>query len=89
MDKNASKRFIIDSFCYGILNHLLTLEDYQSKNIDKNKITKISEKEKGLDTIRQMTEDFIVFIIRPDKNIFNIVLEIHLMLRAFRPKGLT
>ena len=89
MDKNASKRFIIDSFCYGILNHLLTLEDFQSKNIDKNKITKISEKEKGLDTIRQMTEDFIVFIIRPDKNIFNIVLEIHLMLRAFRPKGLT
>ena len=89
MDKNSSKRFFIDYYCYGILNHLLTLEDFKSKNIERDKITKINTKEKGLDIIRQITEDVIIFIIRPDRELFNVVLEIHLMLRALRPKGLT
>ena len=89
MDKNSSKRFFIDYYCYGILNHLLTLEDFKSKNIERDKITKINTKEKGLDIIRQITEDVIIFIIRPDRELFNVVLEIHLMLRALRPKNLT
>jgi hypothetical protein len=89
MDKNSTKRFFIDYYCYGILNHLLTLEDFKSKNIERDKITKINTKEKGLDIIRQITEDVIIFIIRPDRELFNVVLEIHLMLRALRPKGLT
>jgi hypothetical protein len=89
MDKNSTKRFFIDYYCYGILNHLLTLEDFKSKNIERDKITKINTKEKGLDIIRQITEDVIIFIIKPDRELFNVVLEIHLMLRALRPKGLT
>ena len=89
MEKKASKRFIIDYYCFGILNHLLTLEDFKSKNIETDKIIKINTKEKGIDIIRQIKEDIVIFIIRPDKDIFNVVLEIHLMLRALRPKGLT
>ena len=89
MEKKASKRFIIDYYCFGILNHLLTLEDFKSKNIETDKIIKINTKEKGIDIIRQIKEDIVIFIIRPDKDIFNVVLEIHLMLRALRPRGLT
>ena len=85
MGTSSSKRLFIDYYCFGILNHLLTLKDFQSKNIDKTKITKISLKEKGLDKIKQINEDVIIFIIRPDKEIFNVVVEIHLMLKAIRP----
>ena len=84
MGSQSTKRLFINYYCYGVLNHLLTPEDFQSKNIDKNKITKIDVKEKGLDILRQVTEDNIFFIIRPDKEIFNVVVEIHLMLKALR-----
>ena len=53
-----------------------------------NKITKISSEEKGLNTLRDITEDSIIFIIRPDKEIFNVIVEIHLMLKALR-SGIT
>ena len=49
-----------------------------------NKITKISSEEKGLNTLRDITEDSIIFIIRPDKEIFNVIVEIHLMLKALK-----
>ena len=49
-----------------------------------NKITKISSEEKGLNTLRDITEDSIIFIIRPDKEIFNVIVEIHLMLKSIR-----
>ena len=35
--------------------------------------------------MRQISEEIVIFIIRPDKDIFNVVLEIHLMLKALRP----
>jgi hypothetical protein len=85
MGNDSSKRLFIDYYCFGILNHLLTLKDFQSKNIDQSKITKISLKEKAIDKVRQINEDVIVFIIQPDKEIFNVVVEIHLMLKAMKP----
>jgi hypothetical protein len=87
MDSNSSKtttKYFIDYYCYGLLNHLLTSEDFQAKNIDKAKITKIDTKEKGTDNLSKVSEDIITFIIRPDKEIFNVVVEIHLILKAIR-----
>ena len=63
----------------------MTPKDFELKNINRKAITKISLKEKGLETLRQISEEAVIFIIRPDKDIFNVVLEIHLMLKALRP----
>ncbi len=67
------------------MNFLLNVEkDFQSKKIEIGKITKISTKEKNLDVIKQVNEDNIIFIIKPNKDIFNVVVEIHLMLKTKR-----
>ena len=84
MGINTTKRVFIDTYCFAILNHLLTLKDFQSKNIEQSKITKIDLKEKGIDVIKHINEEVIIFIIRPDKDIFNVVVEIHLMLKVFK-----
>ena len=84
MGINTTKRVFIDTYCFAILNHLLTPKDFESKNIDKDKITKIDLKEKGIDVIKHINEEVIIFIIRPDKDIFNVVVEIHLMLKVFK-----
>ena len=85
MGTDSTKRLFIDYYCFGILNHLLTIKDFQSKNIEQKGLTKISLKEKAIDKVRQISEDVIVFVIRPDKEIFNVVVEIHLMLKAMKP----
>ena len=84
MGINTTKRVFIDTYCFAILNNLLTLKDFQSKNIEQSKITKIDLKEKGIDVIKHINEEVIIFIIRPDKDIFNVVVEIHLMLKVFK-----
>ena len=58
-----------------------------SKNISINSITKISEKDKDicLEITKQMKEEIAISIIRPDKDTFNIVAEIHFMLKALKP----
>ena len=61
------------------------MEDFKSKNIDGNNLIKISKKDKGIESLRFVTEkDIVIFIIRPDKEIFNIVVEIHLMLKGMK-----
>ena len=60
---------------------MLTDEDLKSKKIDSKKITKISEQNSGADIINQITEDTIIYVIKPDKEIFNIVVALHLMLK--------
>ena len=63
------------------------MQDLNSKNISINSITKISDKDKDicLEITKQMKEDIAISIIRPDKDTFNIVAQIHFVLDRVKP----
>ena len=82
--KNISKRLFIDQYCFGILNHLLTPVDLRSKNLDSNNIVVINENTKDF-MIERIKEETVIFIIKPEKEIFNILIQMHCMLKAMKP----
>ena len=86
--KKHSKRLFIDYYSYNILNHLLTLEDFKSKNITSNEITKIDNKEKDkcVEVTKHMKEEMAIYIARPEQDIVNIIAQVHFMLKALRPE---
>ena len=75
----------IDQYCFGVLNHLLTPADFKSKHFVSNNIVVIDENQKDLGMLENVTEDIALFIIRPEKKIFNIIIQMHFMLKAMRP----
>ena len=85
MGKNESRRLFIDHYCFGVLNHLLTTQDFKAKNFGSGNIQVIDGKEKDLNFISKISEETILYIVKPDKTIFNTIIQIHLMLKAMRP----
>ena len=80
-----SRRMIIDHYCFGILNHLLTTQDFKGKNFSSGNINVIDGTEKDLNFINKISEDIIIYITKPDKKIFNVIIQTHIMLKAMRP----
>ena len=72
MGKNVSRRLFIDQYCFGILNHLLTNDDFKSKNLSANNITVIDGNEKDLNFISKVNEEVFFYIVKPEKMIFNV-----------------
>ena len=68
----------------------MTLQDFKLKNITQNEVTKINkqEKEKCIEITKLMKEDIAIYICRPNKDMINIIAEIHFMLRALKPNVL-
>ena len=85
MGTNESRRLFIDHYCFSLLNHLLTTQDFKSKNFGSGNINVIDGKEKDLNFISKVSEEIIIYIVKPDKKIFNTIIQIHLMLKAMRP----
>ena len=85
MGNEASRRLFIDHYCFSILNHLLTTEDLKKKNFGSGNITVIEGNEKDLTFVSKMTEEVIIYIVKPDKKLFNVIIQIHLMLKAIKP----
>ena len=83
--QNISRRMIIDHYCFGILNHLLTTQDFKAKNFSSGNINVIDGTEKDLNFINKISEDIIIYVTKPDKKIFNIIIQTHIMLKAMRP----
>ena len=83
--KNITRRMIIDHYCFGILNHLLTTQDFKAKNFSSGNISVIDGTEKDLNFINKITEDIIIYVTKPDKKIFNVIIQTHIMLKAMRP----
>ena len=88
MGKNTSRRIFIDQYCFGILNHLLTNDDFKAKNFSSNTITVIDGKEKDLNFITKVNEEVIFYIIKPEKMIFNVIIQIHLMLKGMKENSI-
>ena len=67
--------------------HLLSWEDLKLKNITQKEITRMSEKEKSrcIEIVKQMKEKLVIYISRPNKDIVNIIAEIHFMLKTLKP----
>ena len=85
MGKDKNRRLFIDHYCFGILNHLLTPQDFKNKNFNSGNINVIDGTERDLNFISKVSEDILIYIVRPDKKIFNTIIQIHLMLKAMRP----
>ena len=84
MGKSNSRRMFIDHYCFAILNHLLTPQDFKAKNFGSGNINVMDGTEKDLNLISKVSEDIIIYIIKPDKKIFNTIIQVHLMLKALR-----
>ena len=84
MGKDATKRLFIDHYCLGVLNNFLTPEDFKSKKIELSSIQLIDQNEKDLTRLNSVTEEIALFIIQPSKEILNVVIEMHIMLKSFR-----
>ena len=82
--KNISKKLFIDQYCFGILNHLLTPSDFNSKHFDSSNIFVMDENQKDFGMIDKITDEVIIFIVKPEKNIFNVIITMSLMLKAVR-----
>ena len=82
MGKDSSRRLFIDQYCFGLLNHLLTTEDFKQKNFSSSNITVLDGKEKDLNFVTKFQEETMIYIIKPNKNKFDSILLIHTMLRA-------
>ena len=67
------------------MNHLITQEDLSSKNINPNDIAKMEDKDKCTEVVKSMIEDLAIYVIRPNKDIMNILSEIHFVLKAMHP----
>jgi hypothetical protein len=63
------------------------LQDFKLKNITPKEITKIDykEKDKCIEVTKLMKEEVAIYISRPNKDIVNIIAEIHFMLRTLKP----
>ena len=63
------------------------MDDFKSKNITPNEITKLDEKESdNIDEVtKRMMEDVAVYIIRPNTGIMNLIAKNHIMLKALHP----
>ena len=88
MGKNVSRRLFIDQYCFGILNHLLTNDDFKSKNLSANNITVIDGNEKDLNFISKVNEEVFFYIVKPEKMIFNVIIQIHLMLKGMKENSI-
>ena len=64
------------------------MEDFKSKNITSNEITKIDNKEKDkcVEVTKHMKEEMAIYIARPEQDIVNIIAQVHFMLKALRPE---
>ena len=82
MGKDNSRRLFIDQYCFVLLNHLLTTEDFKQKNFSSSNITVLDGKEKDLNFVTKFQEETMIYIIKPNKNKFDSILLIHTMLRA-------
>ena len=67
------------------MNHLITQEDLSSKNINPNDIARMEDKDKCTEVVKSMIEDLAIYVIRPNKDIMNILSEIHFVLKAMHP----
>ena len=65
----------------------MTPEDFKLKNITSHEITKLDPKEKNacIEMTQKMNEDLAIYICKPNKDILNIIFEIHLRLKIFKP----
>ena len=63
------------------------MDDFKSKNITPNEITKLDLKESdNIDEVtKRMMEDVAVYIIRPNTGIMNLITKNHIMLKALHP----
>ena len=63
------------------------MDDFKSKNITRNEITKLDEKQSdNIDEItKSMIEDAAVYIIRPNTGIMNLIAKNHYLLNAIHP----
>ncbi len=63
------------------------MQDFKLKNITPKEITKIDykEKDKCIEVTKLMKEEVAIYISRPNKDIVNIIAEIHFMLRTLKP----
>ena len=82
--EDISKKLFIDQYCFGVLNHLLTPVDFSSKHFDSSNIFVIDENQKDLGMIEKITEEAVIFIVRPEKKIFNVIIQMYFMLKAIR-----
>ena len=82
MGKNISRRIFTDQYCFGLLNHLLLKDDFKQKNFSQNNITILDGKEKDLNFVMKFQEETMIYIIKPNKKIFDIILQIHLIFKA-------
>ena len=81
MGKKDSRRLFIDQYCFGLLNHLLTTDDFKQKNFSFSNITVLDGKEKELNFVTKFQEKTMIYIIKPNKKKFDSILLIHTMLR--------
>ena len=83
--RSESRRMFIDQYCFSILNHLLTTQDFKSKNFGSSNISVIDGTEKDLNFISKICEEIIIYIVKPEKKLFNIIIQTHLMLKTMKP----
>ena len=63
----------------------MTTQDFKNKNFGSANINVIEGNEKDLNFISKILEEQIIYIAKPDTKIFNVIIQIHLMLKAMRP----
>ena len=80
-----SQRLLIDQYSFGLLNHLLTPDDFKDKNFNQNNITILDGKEKDLNFVTKFKEENMIYIIKPNKKKFDSILLIHTMLKSVIP----
>ena len=84
LGKDISKRLFIDQYCFGLINHFLTRADLKSKHFDSNNITVIDENQADLGMLELIKEEAVIYIVKPEKKIFNVIIQMHLVLKAIR-----
>lgn len=66
-----------------MLNHLLTNSDFQSKHFGSHNINIIDQKT-DLGIANNVKEEIIIFIVQPDRAIFEVIVKIHFMMKSFK-----
>ena len=56
----------------------------KSKHFDSNNITVIDENQADLGMLELIKEEAVIYIVKPEKKIFNVIIQMHLVLKAIR-----
>ena len=66
---------MIEQYCLDILKTFLTYDDFKKMNIDKTKIYAIETEIKKLNNLSEIKEEMILYVIQPNKEILEDVID--------------